>query len=158
MSRRHARALAAVALGGPALGLLAFWLLRLASIAARPGYLVGAAAVLAVLQIVLGARATAPPAPSTADDEAAGTQRGVAEIVALEHRLAWGSVDAERFESRVRPLLADLVAERLRQRHGIDHTREPDRARSIVGEDLWQLMNPPDRGSGPRARGRWSAS
>jgi hypothetical protein len=67
------------------------------------------------------------------------------DLVFLEERLAWGSVDRQRFEERVRPQLASLAAERLRQRHGVSLADDPDRARPIVGEELWIfLMAPPD--------------
>jgi hypothetical protein len=150
MSRRTAAGLALVAVGGPALGLAAWWLLRLASVAASPAYLVGAAvAGLAVVRLVRTAAASALPPPSLADGDEEAPPRALTDLVTLEHRLAWGGVDAERFDSRVRPLLAGLVAERLRQRHGVDVARDPDRARSILGEDLWTLMSPPARPTAP---------
>jgi len=133
-----------VVLGGPALGTVVWFLLRLGSISSRPGYLVGVAVVaLTVVELLRSARAPVVPAVASVDNPAGQDRRGVAELVTLEHRLAWGSVDAERFESRVRPLLVQVATERLRLRHGIDHTSHPDRARSIVGDHLWELMTRP---------------
>jgi len=42
--------------------------------------------------------------------------------------------------SRVRPELVTLAADLLRTRRGIDLDTEPDLARSILGEPLWQLI------------------
>jgi hypothetical protein len=68
----------------------------------------------------------------------------------LEYRLSWGSVERDRYEQRVRPLLRQLALERLRQRHGIDPNRDPERCREIVGEQLWQLMTGPPAKDGAR--------
>lgn len=153
MRRTALAAVLTVVLGGPALGGLVWYLLRLASTSSRPAYLVGVAvAALAVVGLLRLARAPAATAVASVDDRDRPDRPGVAELVTLEHRLAWGSVDTERFESRVRPLLVQVAAERLRLRHGIDHTRQPDRARSIVGDDLWTLMVGPVAGGTPSQR------
>lgn len=150
MRRPVVGAVLVVVLGGPALGVAVWYLLHLASVSSRPAYLVGAGVlVLGVVQVLRLARAPVAPPVAWADEDADPERRSVAELIALEHRLAWGSVDAERFQSRVRPLLVQVTAERLRLRHGVDHTREPDRARSILGDRLWQLMTgPADPSSG----------
>ena len=67
-------------------------------------------------------------------------------------RLSWGSVDADRFDQRVRPLLVDIATERLRSRHGVDPATQPERARRILGESLWQLMTGPPASRGPSPR------
>jgi hypothetical protein len=111
---------------------------------------VGVVVLVVVLVLRLARAPVAPPVAWADEDADPPERRSVAELIALEHRLAWGSVDAERFQSRVRPLLVQVTAERLRLRHGVDHTREPDRARSILGDRLWQLMTgPADPSSGP---------
>jgi hypothetical protein len=48
--------------------------------------------------------------------------------------------DPATFERRIRPLLADLTNDRLVHRHGIDPVAEPDRARAVAGDQLWQLI------------------
>lgn len=144
MRRAVLGAVLEVGLGGAAVGAAVWFVLRLASVSSRPAYLVGVAvAALAVGRVVRMARAPVSQPVAVADDSDEPAPRGVHELIALEHRLSWGSVDAERFESRVRPLLVRIAAERLRLRHGIDHTRQPDRARSILGDRLWQLMTEP---------------
>lgn len=136
------------ALAGGALGFAVWGVLHASSVTAEPAFLVaiGVTAALVVALVSASRTSTKPAEESAVDDHAGGrTVLAVTEIIMLEHRLAWGSIDAERYETRVRPLLVDLVAERLRIRHGVDHTREPDRARSIVGDRLWQLMTGPAR-------------
>ena len=57
-----------------------------------------------------------------------------------DDRLNWGERDGERFATIVLPRLADLIDERLRQRHGFTAKADPERARTILGEDVWQFM------------------
>jgi|SRR5689334_20222927 len=57
-----------------------------------------------------------------------------------EDRLSWGERDGPRFASIVLPRLADLIDERLRQRHGFTAKADPERARAVLGEDLWRFM------------------
>jgi hypothetical protein len=69
-----------------------------------------------------------------------------------DERLVWAERDGSRFGHLVVPRLADIVDERLRQRHGISRTNEPERARALLGEDLWTLLrDPPARVPDPRA-------
>lgn len=69
----------------------------------------------------------------------------------LERRLQGASVDSEKFEWNVRPVLTELAAERLRHRYGINVDRESEQARAILGEQLWQMMTTPQNGP-PSAR------
>lgn len=59
----------------------------------------------------------------------------------LERRLQAASVDGAKFDWGLRPLLAQLVVERLRHRHAIIIGREPEAARAMLGEQLWQMIN-----------------
>jgi hypothetical protein len=59
-----------------------------------------------------------------------------------ERRAGEGS---QTFVRRVRPLLLELATDRLVHRHGVDPEREPDRARAITGERLWQLVAGDDK-------------
>jgi hypothetical protein len=141
-----------LALGVP-LGLLAWTLFALASYRAQLGLCVAVPVVaLAVWRLVVASTPPPePPDPIPGDVEP--TWGGFANLSTLEHRLSWGSVDRERYETRLRPQLARLAEERLRQRHGVDPARQPDLARQIVGEPLWQLMTgPPVSGDPPTPR------
>jgi len=54
-----------------------------------------------------------------------------------ERRVGEGS---QTFIRRIRPLLLELTTDRLVHRHGVDPTLEPDRARAITGDHLWNLI------------------
>jgi hypothetical protein len=76
---------------------------------------------------------------------------GLLLLTSLEGRLSWGASDPDRFRDRVRPELVGLAADLLRTRRGIDLRTEPDRARRILGEPLWQLTTRPPERSPSRA-------
>ncbi|TDW98910.1 hypothetical protein [Kribbella sp. VKM Ac-2566] len=59
-----------------------------------------------------------------------------------ERRAGEGS---QTFARRVRPLLFELATDRLVHRHGVDPEREPERARGITGDQLWQLIAGDDK-------------
>jgi hypothetical protein len=58
-------------------------------------------------------------------------------------RLDWTDRDPDRFDRTVRPALADLVLERIRQKYGIVAHADPVQARQIMGEALWQSLYAP---------------
>ena len=67
-----------------------------------------------------------------------------------ERRLLTTSEDPERFRRVVRDRLVPLAAERLRQRHGVTLDREPDRARELLGQALYDFLTAPRPGvAGP---------
>lgn len=75
-----------------------------------------------------------------------GSEDGLREAVRRwESRLRSGHRDAARFTEVMAPVLADLVDERLRQRHGFTRASDPQRARAICGDELWQLLDAPVR-------------
>ncbi|WP_460913745.1 hypothetical protein [Plantactinospora veratri] len=48
-------------------------------------------------------------------------------------------------------MLAELVDELLRQRHGVTRASDPERARGLLGEPLWNFLDtPPKRTPAPR--------
>jgi hypothetical protein len=59
----------------------------------------------------------------------------------LERRLQAATTDGTKFDWSLRPLLAQLAAERLRHKHAITIRREPERARAMLGEQLWQMIS-----------------
>jgi hypothetical protein len=98
----------------------------------------------------------------TIDDHLHGPLRGLRHSVAptdgvryainrWDDRLNWGERDGARFAAIVLPRLADLIDERLRQRHGFTAKADPERARAVLGEDVWRLMTGPStRAAAPR--------
>lgn len=71
-----------------------------------------------------------------------------------ENRLQ-APADGARFSRNVLPVLAELTDERLRQRHGITRASDPVRARQLLGEPLWRLLDEPGRRT-PKAK-EWAA-
>jgi hypothetical protein len=64
-------------------------------------------------------------------------------VTRWERRLSWYETDRERFQTSVRPMLGELVDERLRQRHGLTLGGDPDRARALIGDPLWNFLTTP---------------
>lgn len=60
-----------------------------------------------------------------------------------EHRLTVSGDDVERFNRVVRSRVAVVAAERLRQRHGVRLDRQPERARAILGDGLYDFLTGP---------------
>lgn len=58
-----------------------------------------------------------------------------------DRRLDWGATAPERFRHTMTGRLGDLVDERLRQHHGFTRASDPARARALVGEDVWRLID-----------------
>jgi hypothetical protein len=60
-----------------------------------------------------------------------------------EQRLEWSDGDPDQFARIVRPVLTELVDERLRARHGVTLASNPARAREVLAPPLWQLLSDP---------------
>lgn len=111
------------------------------------------AIVLTVMLLRRAIRAVpaTPPPPATrselwgvTDDGAdrSPPADGVARAVQRwESRFGWTERDPSRYKSAVQPRLYELVDERLRQRHGITMRSDPDRARALIGEQLWTFLH-----------------
>ncbi len=67
----------------------------------------------------------------------------------LEHRLEAASADGSKYDRNVRPMLARLATDRLRQRYGIHPDRQPQQARQVLGEQLWSLTISPTAQDNP---------
>jgi hypothetical protein len=103
--------------------------------------------VLALARVTLvgAARALYPPAPSpfraSLRRRVAGVQRPEA-LVRLEREVAMAGSSGFDVRHRLRPVLTELVQSLLAARRGIDLEREPERARAVIGEDAWMLVDP----------------
>jgi hypothetical protein len=60
----------------------------------------------------------------------------------VSEQLSWAEVSPRHYDMVTRPLLVRLMASRLSEHHGIDLHRSPDRARAIVGDELWWWLDP----------------
>ena len=143
MSRAAVWETVAVLVGGAVAGTLVWLVFLLGSYRARPDLCLVAGLAIAACWRLVRSMVPAPEVEPSTRDGAESLVDGFGELTSLEHRLSWGSVDADRFAERVRPLLVELAQERLRSRHGVDPATRPEQARRIVGESLWQLMTAP---------------
>ena len=102
---------------------------------------------LAAPHVVVGA---APKVPDDPDLEPPPDGVKLA-LARWDKRLNWSRRDPDRYAKMVRPRLAEIADERLRQRHGITRDGDPRRAREIMGENLWTfLVSSPARTPNPR--------
>lgn len=70
------------------------------------------------------------------------SERAFARMMLWESALATVS-DPDQFNNRLRPRIAQVAAERLRARHGIDLDTEPQRAESVLGRPLYTMLTQP---------------
>jgi len=107
------------------------------------------AAIGALLQLVRATQHEMAPVEQVRVGVATRTASYALRLRQLERRLQAASVDGAKFDWGLRPMLAQLVAERLRHRHAITITREPAAARAMLGEQLWQMINGQSEQPGP---------
>ena len=115
----------------------------------RPELCAGVGMAAAVLvQLVRETAADPQPLP---DVESPGPAGGdyFATLRQLERRLEAASRDGSKYDRNVRPVLARLATERLRQKYGIDPRRHPVQAREVLGEQLWSLTIAPPEPASP---------
>ena len=56
--------------------------------------------------------------------------------------LSWAPVSQWHYDHGIRPLLTRLFESVLAERHRVDLTADPERARKVVGDDVWPLIDP----------------
>lgn len=61
----------------------------------------------------------------------------------LERRLEGSVRHSSDYDWTIRPLLTDLIDGRLQHQHSVNYRTDPVRARTILGEQLWDIMMPP---------------
>jgi hypothetical protein len=60
----------------------------------------------------------------------------------LTREVELSTFNALHLHVRLRPVLRDIAANRLRSRYGVDLDGEPARARELVGSATWELVRP----------------
>lgn len=64
------------------------------------------------------------------------------ELIRIEREITLGSASAAHLHRRLLPLLRESAATRLSARHHVDLTRHPEAARSLLGDDAWDVLRP----------------
>jgi hypothetical protein len=64
------------------------------------------------------------------------------ELVRTERELTLGMATAGHAQRRLLPLLRDAAAARLAVGHGVELGRQPDSARALLGDEVWELLRP----------------
>jgi hypothetical protein len=66
----------------------------------------------------------------------------VKQLERLEREVTLGRHNAWDLHHRLRPTLRETAAGLLAARHGVDLERQPERAASLLGAELWELVAP----------------
>jgi hypothetical protein len=98
------------------------------------------APVRALAQVPTPVVPPTPPAPAEREELRAGP---FARADWWQRRLATTDHDVAWFDRVVRARLVHLVAERLRQRHGLSLTADPARAAAVTGHELFEFLTAP---------------
>jgi hypothetical protein len=103
-------------------------------------------AALVLFRLVRRSRAVDGPAPPGRFEDALRKRKPGApqpeEIVRMERELVLGIADADHARRRLLPMLRAAAEARLASRHGFELERRPERARALLGEDVWELLRP----------------
>jgi hypothetical protein len=114
---------------------------------------IGAVVLHALFRVV---RLLAPRAPSPLEEAAKRMRPAVPSgpELALEREILLSLANEFHFHIRLRPVLREIAAHRLRSRYGVDLDREAARARELVPARVWEVVDPNRRPPGDRlARG-----
>jgi len=65
-----------------------------------------------------------------------------AQLLRMERELGLGMSGAGHAWHHLLPRLRAVAAARLGSRHGIELDRQPDAARALLGDDVWELLRP----------------
>lgn len=107
-------------------------------------YLLALGGVL-LLALVRTTRAKAPATSRSELDEtiaAMGLGPSDSAELALVRDVELSTVSDFHLHVRLRPVLREIAAHRLRARYGVDLDAEPARARELVGTEAWELVRP----------------
>jgi hypothetical protein len=107
-------------------------------------YLVAIGAVL-LLALVRATRVQAPAAGPSMFDRALQNMRRPAPDsgeLTLVRDLDLSILSALHLHIRLRPVLREIAAQRLRAQYGVDLDSEPGRARELIGPATWEVVRP----------------
>lgn len=79
-------------------------------------------------------------APAGVIDDSGPPPEQVVRLARLEAALGFAVESGRQFDRSVRPLLCELIEQRLTSHHGVVLHDRPAAARALMGEELWQLV------------------
>ena len=106
-------------------------------------------ATAVLVQLVRETAAGPQPPPELFEQPAPGGGEYLSRLRQSARRLEAACRDGSKYDRNVRPMLARLATERLRQKYGIDPRSQPIQAREVLGEQLWSLTMAPPTPSSP---------
>ncbi len=65
----------------------------------------------------------------------------IAELERIDRLVVLGAANEFDLHYRLRPLLRQVAGDRLHGRYGVELDRDPERARQLLGDQLWQLVS-----------------
>ena len=136
MTRRPMLRVAAEALAVLAAGLVGWVALGTAGLAA--GTFAAYALVLLLLRLDVEPAPSTPSPPSSTPQDDADFPR----YRAIASAVGWSTHSPRHFDRTLRPLLQEVAAARLADRHGVDLVASPERARQLLGPLVWPLVDP----------------
>ena len=111
-------------------------------------------AAIAVGSLVGSFRTFEPEAwmrsPFERDPEKPEEPQPIAELDRIDRLVVLGAANEFDLHYRLRPLLRQIAAERLYGLRGVDLDGDPERAKALLGDELWEVVRP-DRKVGRRA-------
>ncbi len=106
-----------------------------------PGVAVAALVLVAVLLVVLRA-GLQPSGPVVSVPKPRDRNAGFPRYRELVTALRFADVDPVRFEQATRPVLVGIFARVLSEEHDVQVGTDPERARALIGPQLWSLLEP----------------
>ncbi len=88
--------------------------------------------------------------PFERDPERPEQQQPIAELDRIDRLVVLGAANEFDLHYRLRPVLRQVAVERLHGLRGIDLDGDPERAKRLLGDELWELVRP-DRKVGRRS-------
>jgi hypothetical protein len=103
----------------------------------------GGIVLLALVRFARILRRGSPPSSfEAAIAQTKAPRAGDDDVVTLDREIELSRVDGFHFHVRLRPVLRDVAAHRLRVRYGVELDREPERARELLPADVWDVVRP----------------
>jgi len=102
----------------------------------------GALALLALARATAATGAGEPLADLLPERESRSSRPRLPELVRIEREVVLSTGSEFDQQLRVKPLLRDVAAHRLWTRRGFDMDENPERAREVLGDEVWELVKP----------------